>query len=51
MNELNVANTRSDDLKKELKDMEKQLTIVKKENEDLRGEKIGVKRELDKAIS
>ena len=48
MNELNVANSRVEELRKEIKDTEKQLGIVEKENDDIRGEKIALKKELER---
>jgi hypothetical protein len=44
MNELNVANSKVEEMRRELKDKEKHIAIVEKENDEIRGEKIGLKK-------
>ncbi len=46
MNELNVANTRYEDMKRELKELQKQHQFTEKENDDIRGEKIQLRKQL-----
>lgn len=51
MNELNGANSRCEELKRELREAQRQLGFSEKENDDIRGEKLQLRKELERVVN